>query len=56
MTPIEAQAKIKELSEQINYHNDLYYQKNTSEISDFEFDKLLESLIELENQFPEFRA
>jgi len=55
MTAAEAQAKIKELSEQVDYHNDLYYQKNTSEIPDFEFDKLLENLIELENQYPEFR-
>ena len=47
MTPQEAQEKISQLSEQINYHNDLYYQKNTSEISDYDFDKLLESLIAL---------
>lgn len=55
MTPNEAKEKIQQLSEQINYHNDLYYQKNTSEISDYEFDKMLESLIALENEFPEFK-
>ena len=55
MTAAEAKTRIAALSEQINYHNDLYYQKNTSEISDFEFDKLLESLIALETEFPELR-
>ena len=55
MTPQEAQEKIQQLSEQIDYHNDLYYQKNTSEISDYEFDKMLESLIALEAEFPQFK-
>ena len=56
MTTAEAKEKIQELSRQIHHHNELYYQKNTSEISDYEFDKLLQSLIDLENQFPQFRA
>lgn len=55
MTPDKAKKEIGELTEKINYHNQLYYHKNKPEISDFEFDKLLERLIELENQFPEFR-
>jgi DNA ligase (NAD+) len=55
MTPAEAKKKIEDLSRQINHHNDLYYQKNTPEISDYEFDQLLEQLIQLENQFPELR-
>ena len=56
MTAAEAKEKIREFSRQIHCHNELYYQKNSSEISDYEFDQLLQSLIELENQFPQFRA
>jgi DNA ligase (NAD+) len=55
MTPEQAQQEIESLTRQINYHNDLYYQQHHTEISDFEFDKLLEQLIALENQFPQFR-
>ena len=55
MTPEQAKKEIEGLTEKINYHNDLYYQENTTEISDFDFDKLLERLIALEKQFPEFK-
>lgn len=55
MTSQEAKKKIQELTDQINYHNDLYYQKNKTEISDFEFDQLLEKLIQLEKEFPELK-
>ncbi|MFM8743217.1 MAG: NAD-dependent DNA ligase LigA, partial [Cytophagales bacterium] len=55
MTDAEAKHKITHLTDQINYHNELYYQQNKSEISDFEFDKLLQQLIELEQQFPELK-
>lgn len=52
MTPQEAINAIQSLTEQINYHNDLYYQQNRSEITDFEFDQMLEKLISLEREFP----
>jgi DNA ligase (NAD+) len=52
MTPIEAQIQITELTEKINRYNHLYYQESKSEISDFEFDQLIETLLDLENQFP----
>ena len=32
--------KIKDLSDQINYHDDLYYKQNKQEVSDEEYDKL----------------
>ena len=51
-----ARSKVRELTEKINYHNDLYYQQDRSEISDEEFDRLLKELEALENQFPELRA
>ncbi|WP_420387305.1 NAD-dependent DNA ligase LigA [Roseivirga sp.] len=55
MTEQQALSEIQRLSEEINRHNDLYYQKDQPEISDFEFDKLLEKLIALENEFPQYR-
>src|SRR5260221_8431094 len=55
MTVSEAKKKIQELTDQVNFHNDLYYQKNKTEISDFEFDKLLEELTKLEKEFPELK-
>ena len=55
MSSQEAKASIKELTEKINYHTDLYYNQNKSEISDFEFDLLLKNLIDLEDQFPDLK-
>jgi DNA ligase (NAD+) len=55
MTPEQAKKEIEELTEKINYHNDLYYQKSKTELTDFEFDQLLDKLIKLEQQFPEFK-
>ncbi|HEU5146628.1 MAG TPA: NAD-dependent DNA ligase LigA [Chryseosolibacter sp.] len=55
MTPEQAKKEIDALADQINYHNDLYYQKNKTEISDYDFDKLLERLIALEKQFPQYK-
>jgi DNA ligase (NAD+) len=56
MTSQEAKDRIEELSRKINYYNEKYYQEHTSEISDYEFDMLLEELIRLEEQFPEYKA
>ncbi|WP_434414597.1 NAD-dependent DNA ligase LigA [symbiont of Argiope bruennichi] len=46
--------KIKELTKKINFYNHEYYVNNNSLISDYEFDRLLEQLIELEKKYPEF--
>jgi DNA ligase (NAD+) len=46
--------KISHLSQEIDEHNHRYYVLDQPSISDFEFDKLLEELISLEKQFPEF--
>jgi DNA ligase (NAD+) len=50
----EAFDKINKLSLEINQHNYNYYALDKPTISDFEFDKLLEELIDLEKKFPEF--
>lgn len=55
MTEKEATKLVDKLTEQINYHNDLYYQKSKTEISDFEFDQLLKQLIDIEKQFPNLK-
>ncbi|TAE75508.1 MAG: NAD-dependent DNA ligase LigA [Bacteroidetes bacterium] len=47
--------KIKELTEKLNYYNLMYYQKHTSVVSDFEFDKMLEELQSLEIKYPQFK-
>ncbi|MEI6487803.1 MAG: NAD-dependent DNA ligase LigA [Bacteroidota bacterium] len=46
--------KIQELSNQLEEHNYKYYVLSSPTISDFEFDKLLEELIALETQYPEY--
>ncbi|HEY9044956.1 MAG TPA: NAD-dependent DNA ligase LigA [Ohtaekwangia sp.] len=55
MTPTQAQKEIQQLTEKIQYHNDLYYQQNKTEISDQEFDMLLKKLEQLEKEFPQFK-
>ncbi len=56
MTAQEAQKRITELVEKINYYNQKYFQEHISEISNYEFDMLLAELIRLENEFPQFKA
>ncbi len=50
----EAQRKIEELSHQLHQHNYNYYVLSKPEIGDFEFDMMMEELIRLENEFPQF--
>lgn len=52
MTDSQAIDRILQLTEELNYHNHLYYQKSSPQISDREFDTLLKELQELETQFP----
>ncbi len=56
MTAEEAKKQIAELTGKINYYNEKYYQESISEISDYDFDMLLEQLMRLEKDFPELRA
>ncbi len=53
MNKAEAHIRIEELNRILHYHNHLYYQKDTSEISDLEFDTLLNELIALEKAYPD---
>lgn len=54
MNKTEAKQRIESLSKELEQHNYNYYVLDNPTISDFEFDKLLEQLIELEKQHPEF--
>ena len=54
MTAGEAKSRIDELSEEIRKHNYNYYVLSMPSISDYDFDMLLEELIRLEKEFPEF--
>lgn len=56
MNIISAERRIKELTEQLEYHNNLYYNKDDPEISDYEYDKMLRELEELEKQYPQFKS
>jgi DNA ligase (NAD+) len=55
VTRQEAQEEIQYLTALVQYHNVLYHQENTPEISDYAFDRLLEKLGQLERQFPDLR-
>ncbi len=49
----EAKKRIEKLKEEIRFHEYKYYVENNPVISDFEFDKLLKELENLEKEFPE---
>ncbi len=50
---VQAENRIKELRELIDYHNYRYYVLDNPEITDAEYDKLMRELISLESQFPQ---
>ncbi len=45
--------RIEELRAEIRVHNDLYYNKSTQDISDREYDSLVDELAALETQYPD---
>lgn len=51
---MEAQKRIEALRRQIEHHNYQYYVLSKPEISDFDYDLLMNELITLEKKFPEF--
>ena len=54
MNDIEAKERIKELRATLEYHAKKYYDEDEPEISDFEYDMLMNELKNLEREFPEF--
>ncbi len=53
MTHAEAKKKIEKLSKELEDHNYKYYVLAEPAISDFEFDKMLQELIDIEKKFPD---
>ena len=49
----EARVKVAELTKELNYHNDRYYNQDDPVISDYEYDAMLRDLENLEAEFPE---
>ncbi len=54
MDKIRIHDRIKELREQLNFHNNQYYVLNQPLISDYDFDQRMKELEKLENTCPEF--
>ena len=54
MTKDEVKARIDQLSTQLEKHNYNYYVLDAPAISDQDFDKMMEELMQLEKQHPEF--
>ncbi|XTR38068.1 NAD-dependent DNA ligase LigA [Paraclostridium tenue] len=52
---MDAKNRISELIDLINYHNNRYYNEDSPEISDFEYDKLMKELIKLEEENPKLK-
>ncbi|MBQ4129444.1 MAG: NAD-dependent DNA ligase LigA [Ruminococcus sp.] len=50
---IEAKKRALELTELLNYHNNRYYNLDSPEISDYEYDMMLRELENIEAQFPQ---
>lgn len=49
----EAKRKVAELTKELNYHNDRYYNHDDPVISDYEYDAMLRDLENLEAEFPQ---
>ncbi len=47
--------EIENLAKQIEYHNNLYYNEDNPEISDYEYDILSRKLADLEKKYPQYR-
>lgn len=52
----EAENRIIELRKQIEYHSNRYYNDDSPEIEDFEYDMLMRELQSLEEKYPEYNT
>ena len=51
---MDVQARIKELYDLMEYHNDRYYNEDDPELDDYQYDQLSLELRKLEKEYPEF--
>lgn len=49
-------ARMKQLTESLKHHSHMYYDLDSPEISDFEYDKLLHELMNLEEKYPQYKS
>ena len=49
---MDVEKRITELRELLNYHNHKYYIEDNPEIQDYEYDKLYQELLDLEEKNP----
>ncbi len=56
MIPDSVKSEVENLRELIRYHNRLYYAEDRNEISDGEYDALMQRLMELESRWPELET
>lgn len=56
MNEHQAKQRIDDLSNQLSIHNHNYYVESNPTISDYDFDMLLEELIALEKEFPQYAS
>ena len=54
MDKVDAENRIRELHEALRHHNYCYYILSEPEITDFEYDTMMEKLLLLEKEFPDF--
>ena len=52
----EISSRAQQLREQINYHNNRYYNMDSPEISDYEYDMMLRELEQIEAEHPELAS
>jgi len=53
---MEPARRIKILRDQLEHHNNQYFQENNPVISDFKYDQLMTELIDLESKYPKFKT
>ncbi len=56
MDLLKAKNRVAELTKELEYHNNLYYNQDEPEISDYEYDMLLRELEQLEKEFPSLKS
>ncbi|MCM2372959.1 NAD-dependent DNA ligase LigA [Aporhodopirellula aestuarii] len=56
MAAADPQQRINELAQQIRHHDRLYYQEAAPEITDLQYDQLMDELVRLEKEHPKFAS
>ena len=56
MNEKQAKKRIQELRKEVEYHAKKYYDEDSPEISDFEYDMLMVELRNLEKEYPQFQS